>query len=125
MAIAREVVSLQNRFVVLATYRQLLRATRIAFQGDYDTLTNARRFARQNFDQNKTVRVGSIEAANGIEHAQSVTKILRENVVQGSKSGAEEKFKLRIHEETERGDNETIRKLKGTGKSFKDLMQKS
>lgn len=117
-------------------------------QGDYDTLTNARRFARQNFDQNKTVRVGSIEAANGIEHAQSVTKILRENVVQGSKSGAEEKFseytcnaarkceesrpladwvtaELRIHEETERGDNETIRKLKGTGKSFKDLMQKS
>lgn len=52
---------------------------------------------------------------------QSVTKILRENVVQGQHTGEGEHYKLNIHEHTERGDNETAKKMQGSVKSFKEI----
>ena len=55
-----------------------------------------------------------------MEHAQGVTKILRENVVQGQHMG-EEKYKLNMHEHTQRLDNDTAGNLKGTTKTFKDI----
>ena len=51
-----------------------------------------------------------------------MTQILRENVVQGKRVGNEgERYKLRMHEHTQRMDNETAGELKGTTKSFKDI----
>ena len=63
-----------------------------------------------------------MDAAHALEHMEGVTKILRENVVQGKRVGKEgEKYKLRMHEHTQRMDNETASELKGTTKSFKQI----
>ncbi|KAG9953182.1 hypothetical protein KCU81_g6687, partial [Aureobasidium melanogenum] len=111
-----------NKTVVLSTYRNLLRATRIAFQGDDSTLYNSRRFARDSFDQNRGIKAGSIEAEKAVEHAQGVAQILRENVVQGATDKEEsDTYKLRIHDQTERGDNESVKQFKGTTKSFAEV----
>lgn len=75
---------------------------------------------------------GSVEAAAALEHAQGVTKILRENVVQGRKvegkgegkgdgDGDGERYKLRMHEHTQRMDNDVAGQLKGTRRSFKSI----
>ena len=109
-----------NALAVLHTYRALLRATRIAFASDTSTLRASRDFARQQFRENKKLPSGSQEAAQGIEHAQGVTQILRENVVQGRNVGGE-KYKLNIHEHTQRLDNDVAGTLKGTRKSFKEI----
>lgn len=74
---------LANRSVILATYRHLIRATGIAFKDDDTTLKSARKFARDRFRENKSLPAGSPQAAQGVEHAQGVATILRENVVQG------------------------------------------
>ncbi len=67
----------------LSAYRHLLRATRIAFQGDYTLLHAARTQARAGFDQLSTLDPSSDEAQKGIAHAEGVASILRHNVVQG------------------------------------------
>ncbi|KAI1345497.1 hypothetical protein F5Y01DRAFT_57173 [Xylaria sp. FL0043] len=95
----------------IPAYRNLLRAARIAFQGDGPTLTAARQSIRQGFRANAALEPTSPEFPNAVKHAEEVAMILRQNVVQGKKEG--DTYKLRIHEETERGDNETI-KFAGT-----------
>ncbi|KAK4493715.1 hypothetical protein PRZ48_014900 [Zasmidium cellare] len=109
-----------NRTAVLATYRYLLRATRIAFEGDKSTLKSARKLAQERFRENRSLPQGSPQAAAEVEHAQGVAIILRENVVQGKNVGGE-KYKLNIHEHTQRLDNDTAGNLKGTKKSFKEI----
>ncbi|KAF2111770.1 hypothetical protein BDV96DRAFT_649748 [Lophiotrema nucula] len=98
--------------MALQAYRHILRATRIAFQGDFNTLVAARYQARQNFEANRGLATGSDELSKQITHAEEVAKFLKENVVQGQAAG-EDNYKLRIHEFTERGDNEDIKKGKG------------
>ncbi|KAK2746167.1 Mitochondrial zinc maintenance protein 1, mitochondrial [Onygenales sp. PD_40] len=99
----------------LNAYRLLLRATRIAFQGDHTTLTAARLEARKQFDANR--RVG-IDSPMKVQHALETAEILRTNVVQGVRDAdgdaGEERYELRIHEHIERGDNDTI-KVAGKG----------
>jgi complex III assembly factor LYRM7 len=96
-----------------------------------NTLSAARAEARRNFDTNRGLSAGSDETGKQIAHAEDVAKFLRENVVQGQAGDTENKYseavhlkqtlhfwrapELRIHEHTERGDNEDIRK--GRGKS--------
>jgi complex III assembly factor LYRM7 len=97
--------------MALAAYRHLLRSTRIAFQGthplnlsrkpflalivvlgDLPTLMAARRAARDNFDQNRTL-ASSEEMTKSIQHAEDVAKILREQVIQGKAvDGDENRF---------------------------------
>ncbi|KAJ9668083.1 Mitochondrial zinc maintenance protein 1, mitochondrial [Coniosporium apollinis] len=99
--------------MALAAYRHLLRSTRIAFQGDSFRLMSARHAARDGFEQNRSLSPSSSDASNAVSHAEEVAKILRENVVQGQamqEAGDEQYYKLRIHEHTERGDNESIKK---------------
>ncbi|KAH7088168.1 hypothetical protein FB567DRAFT_591583 [Paraphoma chrysanthemicola] len=102
--------------MALVAYRNLLRSARIAFQGDMNTLFAARAEVRRNFESNRNLTVGSEEFSKQITHAEEVAKFLRENVVQGQAAG-EDNYKLRIHEHTERGDNEDIKKPKGKGTS--------
>ena len=61
-----------------------------------------------------------METGQAIEHAQGVAQILRENVVQGRNTGGDT-YKLNIHEHTQRSDNATASKLKGTKKSFAEI----
>ncbi|KAI4656009.1 Mitochondrial zinc maintenance protein 1, mitochondrial [Alternaria ventricosa] len=100
--------------MALVAYRNLLRSARIAFQGDMNTLFAARTEARNKFEENRNLRIGSEELQSSLVHAEEVAKFLRENVVQGQAADPEgESYKLRIHEHTERGDNEDIKKGKG------------
>ncbi|KAL6711238.1 Mitochondrial zinc maintenance protein 1, mitochondrial [Coniothyrium glycines] len=100
--------------MALVAYRNLLRSARIAFQGDMNTLFAARAEVRKNFESNRHLSAGSDEFSKQITHAEEVAKFLRENVVQGkAQSENSENYKLRIHEHTERGDNEDIKKAKG------------
>ncbi|GAW23218.1 hypothetical protein ANO14919_127690 [Xylariales sp. No.14919] len=98
----------------LPVYRNLLRAARLAFQGDVATLTAARSSIREGFRANATLEPTSPEFPAAVKHAEEVATILRQNVVQGQKEG--DIYKLRIHEETERGDNESV-KFAGTNLS--------
>jgi len=120
MSTLSQLEKLANRSAALATYRHLLRATKIAFAEDIPILRASRAHARTEFRKGKTLAPGSTEAAQGIEHAQGVTQILRENLVQGTNVGGD-KWKLNIHEHTQRLDNDTAGNLKGTRKSFKEI----
>jgi complex III assembly factor LYRM7 len=73
--------------MALAAYRHLLRATRIAFQGDYPLLHAARTQARAGFDSLSSLDPSSEEASKGIAHAEGVAEVLRHNVVQGERQG--------------------------------------
>ncbi|KAL4942095.1 mitochondrial zinc maintenance protein 1, mitochondrial [Aspergillus oleicola] len=99
----------------LSAYRQLLRATRIAFQNDTRILLAARQEARQNFEKHR--RFG-IDTPMQINHAVEVASILRHNIVQGAREAGDEdaKWELNIHEDIERGDNDSV---KVGGKSIK------
>ncbi|KAF1978540.1 mitochondrial zinc maintenance protein 1, mitochondrial [Bimuria novae-zelandiae CBS 107.79] len=99
--------------MALAAYRNLLRSASIAFRGDMRMLSAARLEARKNFENNRGLASGSEEYTKQITHAQEVAKFLRENVVQGQAIDAEGRYRLNIHEHTERGDNEDIKKGKG------------
>ncbi|MCJ1259687.1 Mitochondrial zinc maintenance protein 1, mitochondrial [Lignoscripta atroalba] len=98
--------------MALAAYRHILRSTRIAFQGDQRVLHAARHQARQLFASNSSLSTASPEALAQIAHAEDVAKVLRQNIVQGQRIAADgegEKYQLRIHDDTERGDNATIK----------------
>lgn len=109
-----------------AAYRHLLRATRIAFDGDYTLLHAARVQARSGFDSLSSLDPSSEEAQKHIQHAEGVATILRHNLVQGQQVEGSDaistmKFcrdcdnhtdhfiELNIHKEIERGDNDTVK----------------
>ncbi|PLN79384.1 mitochondrial zinc maintenance protein 1, mitochondrial [Aspergillus taichungensis] len=98
-----------------SAYRQLLRSTRVAFRDDIRVMIGARKEARQQFD--KHPRVG-IDTPMQINHALEVADILKHNLVQGVREDGNEeaKWQLRIHEDIERGDNDSI---KVAGKNVK------
>ncbi|KAL4804022.1 hypothetical protein BDV18DRAFT_143695 [Aspergillus unguis] len=108
-------MSSQPAISALSAYRQVLRATRIAFQNDTRVLLAARQEARQNFEKHR--RLG-IDTPMQINHAIEVASILRHNIVQGAREAGDEsaKWELNIHDEIERGDNDSI---KVGGKSVK------
>ncbi|KAF4119461.1 complex III assembly factor LYRM7 [Geosmithia morbida] len=104
----------------LAAYRHVMRSARIAFQGDTSVLLAAKSQIRTEFRQNAAL-VDAKAIQDAILKAEDVSKILRENVVQGKKQDDKDHtYELRIHEYTERGDNESIktagqRKATGSG----------
>ncbi|RYO91720.1 hypothetical protein DL766_004382 [Monosporascus sp. MC13-8B] len=95
----------------IPAYRHLLRSARKAFQGDDRVLTAARAAIRDNFRAKASLGPGDPETAGAIKHAEEVAVLLRQNVVQGRREG--DLYKLRIHEDTERGDNDTIKMPNG------------
>ncbi|GLB01598.1 mitochondrial zinc maintenance protein 1, mitochondrial [Aspergillus tubingensis] len=101
-------MSSQTSLSARSAYRQLLRATRIAFRDDVRVMIAARQEARRNFDSHR--REG-IDTPMQINHALEVANILRHNIVQGVREQNDEnaKWELRIHDDIERGDNDTIR----------------
>ncbi|KAH8429926.1 LYR motif-containing protein [Aspergillus melleus] len=91
-----------------SAYRQLLRATRVAFENDTRVMLAARQEARRNFDDHS--RVG-IDTPMQINHAVEVANILKHNLVQGSRAAGDEsaRWELNIHDNIERGDNDSIK----------------
>jgi len=103
-----------TREMALSAYRQLLRSTRLAFEGDIPRLLAARSAAREIFEANRGLSRNDTEAVKQIQHAEGVAQVLRENVVQGKAVDSDtSRYKLRIHEHTERGDNESL-KMEGS-----------
>ncbi|KAI1199830.1 hypothetical protein F5X97DRAFT_322085 [Nemania serpens] len=70
-------------------------------------LTAARSSIREGFRANAALEPTSPEFPAAVKHAEEVATILRQNVVQGKREG--DRYKLRIHEDTERGDNDTVK----------------
>ncbi|KAI0010766.1 hypothetical protein F4779DRAFT_616202 [Xylariaceae sp. FL0662B] len=93
--------------MALPAYRNLLRAARIAFQGDERVFLAARSSIRDGFRANASLDPTDPVVPGAIKHAEEVASILRQNIVQGKMEG--DRYKLRIHEETERGDNDTVK----------------
>ncbi|KAK3372340.1 mitochondrial zinc maintenance protein 1, mitochondrial [Podospora didyma] len=93
--------------MALQAYRHLMRAVRVAFEGDARVLDAARQQIRMNFREKATLPASDPSIQPAIQHAEEVACFLRANVVQGKKEG--DRYKLRIHEDTERGDNDTIK----------------
>ncbi|KAK9473403.1 uncharacterized protein V1510DRAFT_429549 [Dipodascopsis tothii] len=120
---------------VLSAYRTLLRATRIAFDKDLRMLTSAR---AQAAEQMRAGRVEFANPTPEVLQERlvflnDVATMLRSNIVQGERIATEEEaageavatvstkhdaeltnqeratYKLRIHEHTELGDNESLR----------------
>ncbi|KAG7133150.1 Mitochondrial zinc maintenance protein 1 like [Verticillium longisporum] len=99
----------------LVAYRNLWRAANIAFQGDAPVLAAARQQIRDNFREKSTLPANDPTIQPMIQKAEEVAKFLRHNLVQGQAQG-NDSFKLRIHKDTERGDNDSI-KTAGQGKA--------
>jgi len=101
--------------MALAAYRGILRSARIAFQGDIRLLPAARGHARKEFEAKRLLAPDSAEARSSIAHAEEVARVLRHNVVQGIRNEEEAtgSYTLRIHEDIERGDNESIKAGRG------------
>ncbi|RKU42612.1 putative zinc maintenance protein 1, mitochondrial [Coniochaeta pulveracea] len=93
--------------MALVAYRNLLRAARIAFEGDANVLSAAKESIRNGFRDKRSLSASDPEVQASLQHAQDVAQFLRSNVVQGRKDG--DVYRLRIHKDTERGDNDTIK----------------
>lgn len=111
-----------SRSNALAAYRHLLRAVAVAFKDDARVLTGARKQISSRFRDKTPLRPADRESA--IQMAEEVAQFLRSNVVQG-KLQDDGSYKLNIHDETERGDNDTIKmgnkKITIDGKTCKDM----
>ncbi|KAK1826899.1 hypothetical protein QBC39DRAFT_363310 [Podospora conica] len=105
------------------TYRNLMRAARIAFQGDAPVLAGAQETIRKSFRDNASLPPSHPDVQAGLKHAEEVAQFLRTNLVQGKKEG--DVYKLNIHEHIERGDNDTVKlagkTVKIDGKKCSDL----
>ncbi|CEJ89564.1 hypothetical protein VHEMI05404 [[Torrubiella] hemipterigena] len=98
-------------------YRNIMRAARVAFNGDAPVLLEAKNQIRQSFLSNAKMGAAEPATAEAIQHANEVANFLRVNLVQGRKMGdADNTYQLRIHKDTERGDNDSI-KTAGAGVS--------
>ncbi|OXV11384.1 hypothetical protein Egran_00855 [Elaphomyces granulatus] len=106
----------QPSVFALSAYRCILRATRIAFRDDYNMLYAARNEARRRFEES---RFKGVDSGMLIQDAFEIAEILKHNIVQGARDVDREdaKWKLRIHDEIELGDNDSV-KLPG-GKTVK------
>ncbi|KAF2086691.1 mitochondrial zinc maintenance protein 1, mitochondrial [Saccharata proteae CBS 121410] len=112
-----------SRELAISAYRNLLRSTRIAFHGDVATLNAARAEVHKQFVAKRSLEPGSQESMDSLAYAAEVSKILRQNVVQGEQDRPGH-YKLNIHEHTERGDNDSIKKGKGRNLKVNSLTGK-
>ncbi|KAJ1325518.1 complex III assembly factor LYRM7 [Microdochium nivale] len=98
--------------MALAAYRNLWRSANVAFHGDQRMLSAARDSIRTGFRTNSHLEPTNPQYEPAVQHAHEVATILRRNVVQGKqieKDGSGDSYKLNIHAETERGDNDSIK----------------
>ncbi|GMG55503.1 unnamed protein product [Ambrosiozyma monospora] len=118
----------------LSSYRNALRATRIAFTTDTTTLNAARLRIKTEMKLLQSKENPEMSIQERIQLLDQVSIFLRKNIVQGIKedkepaaeteaaSGEEKQKKptyfLNIHKDTELGDNDSIKKSKGKKNSL-------
>ena len=96
----------------LSSYRNAIRAIRIAFVKDKRMTDAAKTQIKQGFVNNK--QLSGPRAEQEIKKMNDISTILIRNVVQGEYS-SEGKYKLNIHAKTELGDNSTIKRNRNLG----------
>lgn len=92
-----------NERKAISVYRNLVRAAKLAFNGDDVALNASRAKIRSEYGQ--PVR-DQADFLKRIQYGKDVAHILRSNVVQGVRN-EKGNFKLGIHKETELGDNDS------------------
>ncbi|GME76243.1 unnamed protein product [Ambrosiozyma monospora] len=117
----------------LASYRNALRATRIAFTTDTTTLNAARLRIKTEMKLIQSKENPDMTIQERIQLLDQVSVFLRKNIVQGIKENKEQEsaadaetekkeekptYFLNIHKDTELGDNDSIKKSKGKKNSL-------
>ncbi|THU92156.1 hypothetical protein K435DRAFT_726317, partial [Dendrothele bispora CBS 962.96] len=115
-------VSVELRASARAAYRNLYRAASLTFQGDKPVLTAFREKMRQDI----VVVPSEPTAITGyVQHTNDIATFIRRNIVQGTRlaradssaSEPQEVWRLRLHEQTELGSNDSIKNLPPAKKS--------
>lgn len=75
-------------------YRNLLRAARIAFQGDERVLLAARHQIRSGFREKASLPSSHPSVAPSVQYANEVAEFLKANVVQGRREGDGETYSM-------------------------------
>ncbi|KAF9170006.1 hypothetical protein BGX21_008863 [Mortierella sp. AD011] len=95
-----------SRQQVLGAYRNLLKAQRQTFKGDWNTLAAARQKTYTEFDSKRN-ETDETKIKEQLELANQVASLLRHNLAQAVKVEGSEA--LQLNEDHELGDNETLR----------------
>jgi len=82
---------------------------RIPNIGDATVLNAAREQIRTQFREHAGLDAATPETQKALQHAADVARFLRTNLVQARREEGGDVWKLRIHDEIERGDNDTIK----------------
>lgn len=90
-------------------YKNALRATHVAFKGDTRVLDASRARIKQEIFNHKDLSGEKLEEE--INKLEEVSKFLIGNIVQGQRQD-DGKYFLNFHQNTELGDNETIKQGK-------------
>ncbi|KAI8594295.1 hypothetical protein EDD21DRAFT_393820 [Dissophora ornata] len=98
-----------SRQQVLGAYRNLLKAQRQTFKGDWNTLAAARQKTYTEFDSKRN-ETDEIKIKEQLELAEQVASLLRHNLAQAVRiDGSKDVYSLKLNQDHELGDNETLR----------------
>lgn len=107
---------MSNSQRALSAYRSALRATKVAFNNDIQTLTAARIRMKEEMKSEKSLSNPEFNNIQRVELLEQISEFLKRNIVQGVKND-ESKYTLNIHKDTELGDNDDIKVKKSTLKA--------
>ncbi|CAO3564887.1 unnamed protein product [Mortierella alpina] len=97
------------RHQVLGAYRNLLKAQRQTFKGDWETLAAARLKTYTEFDTKRN-ETDETKIKEQLELANQVASLLRHNLAQAVQvEGKDDIYSLKLNKDHELGDNETLR----------------
>ncbi|RIB06048.1 hypothetical protein C2G38_2117031 [Gigaspora rosea] len=111
--------STKTRLAVLNAYKYLLRTQKETFNGDFLAISEARRKTHEEFLKNKD-ETNEKEINKQINQALEAAEFLKSNVIQAVFDEKTSRFKAKITDNTELGDNESIK----NPPSVKELKEK-
>ncbi|KAG9065478.1 hypothetical protein KI688_001764 [Linnemannia hyalina] len=98
-----------SRHQVLGAYRNLLKAQKLTFKGDWATLAAAREKTYTEFNLKRS-ETDETKIKEQLHLAEQVASLLRHNLAQAVQvDGNKNLYSLKLNEEHELGDNETLR----------------
>ncbi|KAF9306276.1 hypothetical protein BGZ74_006782 [Mortierella antarctica] len=93
---------------VLGAYRNLLKAQKQTFKGDWNTLAAARQRTYTEFDLKRN-ETDEAKIKEQLELANQVASLLRHNLAQAVQVEDTDVYSLKLNKDHELGDNETLR----------------
>ncbi|KAG0028782.1 hypothetical protein BGZ81_004430 [Podila clonocystis] len=96
------------RHQVLGAYRNLLKAQKQTFKGDWNTLAAARQRTYTEFDLKRN-ETDDEKIKEQLELANQVASLLRHNLAQAVQVEDTDVYSLKLNKDHELGDNETLR----------------